>query len=208
MYSLPSTSVSREPLPPCTNSGYGIQPDHVARAVLLTPPGMERQAMSNSLPLPAVSRPSASWAAAAEAAALAEFMVDLPGSEDGRRRQHAPRRVELTGQQRRQQPDRVGEADDRGVRNRGVTAMLDQTVLGEYVIGFARGAEIRCAIADQQHAVMPVVLAHRTGALVMAAADAAVRIGERRFKFPLAPTGLHQPVGEDRQVVELITRED
>src|SRR6185437_4407275 len=204
MYSLPSTSVSREPLPPCTNSGYGIQPDHVARAVLLTPPGMERQAMSNSLPLPAVSRPSASWAAAAEAAALAEFMVDLPGSEDGRRRQHAPRRVELTGQQLRQQPDRVGEADDRGVRDRRMAAMFDQAVLGEHVIGFARGAEVRRAIADQQHAMMPVVLAHRAGALAVAAADPAVRIGERRLQLPSARARLHQPVGEDGQVVELV----
>src|SRR5690242_1872591 len=198
MYSLPSTSVNREPLPLSTNNGYGSQPDHVARAVLLTPPGMERQAMSNSLPLRAVSRPSASWAAAAEAAAFAEFMVDLPGSEDGRRRQHAPRRVQLTGQQRRQQSDRIGEADDRRVRDRGVAAVFDQTVLGEHVIGFARGAEIRRAIADQQHAMMPVVLAHRTGALAVAAADAAMRIGERRFQFPLARAGLHQAVGEDR----------
>src|SRR6185312_5912984 len=179
MYSLPSTSVSREPVPLCTNNGWGVQPDHVARAVLLTPPGMERHAMSNSLPLRAVSRPSASWAAAAEAAAFAEFMVDLPGSEDGRRRQHAPRRVQLTGQQRGQQSDRIGETDDRRVRDRRVSTVFDQTVFGEHVIGLPRGAEIRRAVADQQHAMVPVMLAHRAGALAMAAADAAMRIGKR-----------------------------
>src|SRR5215468_2718320 len=52
MYSLPSTSRKREPWPDSTNSGYGVHPDQVARAVLLTPPGMTRQAASKSLALP------------------------------------------------------------------------------------------------------------------------------------------------------------
>src|SRR6185437_9392734 len=75
MYALPSTSVRCEPVPPCTNSGYGFHPDQVARAVLLTPPGMVRHALSNSFPLPAVSSPSASRALLAEAAVLIDAFI-------------------------------------------------------------------------------------------------------------------------------------
>src|SRR6185312_15900545 len=214
MYSLPSTSRKREPCPPSTNSGYGAQPDQVARAVLLTPPGMERQASSNNLALRDVSSPSASWALPTDAAALIDafirFASENRGSFPGRsyRREHAPRRIQLASQQRRQQADRVGETDDRGVRNRSVPAVLDQSMLGEHVIGFTGGAKVGSTVADQQHAMLAVVFAHRTRAFAMTAADPAMRIGERRFEFPFARPGLHQPVGEDGQAVELVTRQD
>ena len=89
-----------------------------------------------------------------------------------------------------------------------MATMFDQAVFGEHVIGFARGAEIRSAVANQQHTVVAVVFAHRAGAFAMAAADPAVRIGERCFQLPLARADLHQAVGEDGQVVELVARED
>src|SRR5579875_323012 len=212
MYSLPSTSVSREPSPLSTNSGYGVQPDHVARAVLLTPPGIDRQAISNSSALREVSSPGASCAPPTEGAASVVVLIDafirfafrkydlsglesvasedrlrdagaeepectrrymrIPstaGAQAGERssfpsrscrREHAPRCKQLAREQRGQQADRVGEAHDRGVGNGRMAAMLDQAVLGEHVIGFARRAVIRRPIADQQHAVVPVVLAH------------------------------------------------
>src|SRR5579859_3434950 len=62
MYSLPSTSRKREPCPSCTNSGYGDQPAQVARAVLFTPPGITRQAVSNNSALRLVFRPATSVA--------------------------------------------------------------------------------------------------------------------------------------------------
>src|SRR5690242_204997 len=76
MYVLPSTSRRCEPCPLSTNSGYGVQPAHVARAVLLTPPGMDRHAASNALALRGVSSPAASGAASTveAAAAFAEFI--------------------------------------------------------------------------------------------------------------------------------------
>src|SRR5574337_1966168 len=75
MYWLPSTSVRCEPLPSLTNNGYGVQPDQVARAVLLTPPGISRHAASNSSPLVAVSSPATSCAWAEEAPAASAFTV-------------------------------------------------------------------------------------------------------------------------------------
>ena len=48
MYSCPSTSRIREPLPWAMNGGYGCQPNLTVRALLPAPPGMYRLASSKS----------------------------------------------------------------------------------------------------------------------------------------------------------------
>src|SRR6185437_4413875 len=146
---------------------------------------MVRHAASNNLALPEVLM-SATSASDTEGSASATgrikaFITGIRKSgNSGFGEQRALRLAQLAGQQRRQRADRVGEADDRNMRNVGVPAMFDQAMLGEHEIRLARRAEIRSAVADQQHAAMLVVRAHCADALAMAAGDPAMRIGERR----------------------------
>src|SRR5690349_7960961 len=81
IYSLPSTSRRREPCPLCTNNGYGVQPAHVARAVLLTPPGMTRHAASNNLALPVVLRSAISLSLDIDVSLVFEFVIRLRGND-------------------------------------------------------------------------------------------------------------------------------
>src|SRR5690348_13271075 len=200
MYSLPSTSVRREPSPLATNSGYGAHPDQVARAVLLTPPGMVRQAAPNRPALMEVSMPGARPATPAASGGIpmtSGFTIPMEEpSASGRGelgRQRPQGRVQAAGEQRGQQADRIGESHDGNVGNIRVPAMFDQAVLGEHVIGFAGRTEIRCTVSDQEHAMVPVVFANGARALAVAAPHAAVRIGERRLQPPAA-----WPVLQDR----------
>src|SRR5690348_14384090 len=124
MYSLPSTSVRREPSPAATNSGYGVHPHQVARAVLLTPPGMLRQALPTSTALVEVSMPGARPATRAPSGDIptaSGFTIPMAGPSASVRgelgRQRPLGRVQAAGEQRGQQADRIGESHDGNVGN-------------------------------------------------------------------------------------------
>src|SRR5664280_3834986 len=61
MYSWPSTSVMRAPLPWAMNGGYGFQPNLTVRALLPAPPGMIALAALNSSPERAAKRGYSVW---------------------------------------------------------------------------------------------------------------------------------------------------
>src|SRR5690348_17551235 len=165
---------------------------------------MVRHAAANNLALPevlmsATSGPDTARSASATERIKAFITAVRKSGSSGFGEQGALRLAQLSRHQRRQQIDRVGKADDRNVRDVGVTAMLDQAMLGEHEIRLARRAEIRSAVADQQHAAMLVVRPHGADALAMTACDPAMRIRERRLQLPRTLAGLHQMIGLHRQ---------
>src|SRR5690348_1181382 len=174
---------------------------------------MVRHAAANNLALPevlmsATSGPDTARSASATERIKAFITAVRKSGSSGFGEQGALWFAQLSRHQRRQQIDRVGKADDRNVRDVGVTAMLDQAMLGEHEIRLARRAEIRSAVADQQHAAMLVVRPHGADALAITARDPAMRIRERRLQLPRTLAGLHQMIGLHRQPVQPVAAQD